>query len=229
MTRQFTVPRPTARRLAAAVTLAALLLPFAGLLPVAAQVPVVSPQYGEPPQPTSLTVRLLAVARPTAAFLERASRLALERTQARRLHAFARGEAAEQAAAEAALAAAAAPTLVGIDPLNVAAVGAATVDETAETILSALPPLLRTPGARAVAADRAIAQAGRDDLRRLASLDAGAFDALYLETQAEGLRRLEAAYRDYVGNGDDPALLAFTVHELPRVRARLAALPKSRF
>ncbi len=214
---------PTARRLVAAALLAAV-----PLAPAGAQVPVVSPQYGEPPQPTSLTVRLLAVARPTAAFLQRASRLALERTQARRLHAFARGEAAEQAGAEAALAAAAAPTLVALDPLNVAAVGAASVDETAETILSGLPRLLRTPGARAVAADRAIALAGQDDLRRLAALDAGAFDALYLATQAEGLRRLEAAYRDYVQNGDEPALRAFTVHELPRVRARLAALPKSR-
>ena len=191
---------------------------------VAAQVPVISPQYGAPPQPSALTVRLLAEAQPTAAFLERSSRLALDHAGAKRLRRFAEREIVEQVRAETALATAAAPTPVGRDPLEVAAVGAASVDEATETILSRLPPLLRTPGARAVAADRAIAQAARDDLGHLASLDGRAFDPVYVQVQAEGLRRLVALYRDYVQNGDDEHLRAFTVHELPLVRARLLAL-----
>ena len=195
-------------------------------VPAAAQVPIISPQYGAPPQPTALTVRLLAEAQPTAAFLERASRLALDHARAKRLRRLAQVEINEQVRAEFALATAAAPTPVGIDPLEVAAVGAAAVDEGTETILSRLPRILQTPGARAVAADQAVAQAARDDLERLAALEGRAFDPFYVATQVEGLRRLVVLYRDYVQNGDDGALRAFVVHELPRVRARLLALQK---
>lgn len=196
------------------------------VMPAAAQVPLVSPQFGSPPQPTSLTARVLAEAQPTVAFLERSSRLAEEHARATRWRRFARLQASEQARAGTALAGAAAPTPVGYDPLEVAAVGSATVDEAAESILARLPRILQTPGARAVAADRAIAQLARDDLQRLAALTGSAFDELYVVTQAEGLQRLVALYRDYVQNGDDGTLRAFAVRELPRVRARLLALGK---
>ena len=200
--------------------------PICDVAPAFAQLPLVSPHYGEPPQPTAITVRLLAVARPTVAFLARASALA-ESQASERLHAFARREAREQAATAVALDATATPTLVTGDPLDVAAVGAAAVDESTETLLSAMPRLLRTPGARAVAADRAIATAGTDGLSHLASLDGRAFDALYLATQADGLRRLASLYRDYTQNGDDETLRAITVHELPRVLARLGEIKRA--
>ena len=195
-----------------------------GVVPACAQsLPLVSPQYGEPPQPTAITVRLLAVARPTVAFLEQSSVLA-ETQASKRLRGFARREAREQDATGVALDAAATPTLVTGDPLDAAAVAAASVDEGAETILSKLPRLLQTPGARAIAADRATATAGLADLAHLQSLDGSAFDALYVESQADGLQRLARLYRDYTQNGDDEALRAVTVHELPRVLARLAEI-----
>lgn len=191
----------------------------------AQSVPLVSPQYGEPPQPTAITVHLLAAARPTVVFLARSSHLA-EAQASKRFRTLARREAREQDAAEAALDAAATPTLVTGDALDVAAVGAASVDEGAETILSAMPHLLRTPGARAIAADKAIAAAGHADLSQLQSLDGRPFDALYGETQVAGLQRLATLYRDYTQNGDDEALRAVTVHELPRVLARIAELKR---
>jgi hypothetical protein len=215
------IDRTTSFRALVAAFLA--LAPF-GAAPVAAQsLPIVSPRFGAPEAPSALTVALLAKARPTVAVLERGSVLATEKA-GRRLRGFARAEAADEAKAGAALAASAAPTLVTADPLDVAAVAAAGIDEGAETILSALPRLLRTPGARAIAADRAIAGRGAADLARLAESDGAAFDALYVETERAGLRRLQAIYRDYVENGDDLALIAVAVPELRRVRARLAAL-----
>lgn len=218
-------PRSGSRR-ATRLPLAALCL-IGGLAPAWAQsLPLVSPQYGEPPQPTAITVRLLAVARPTVVFLARSSQLA-ESQASKRLRSFARREAREQDAVEVSLDAAAAPTLVTSDPLDLAAVASASVDEGAETILSALPRLLRTPGARAVAADRAIATAGRADLARLGALEGRPFDTLYLVTQEDGLERLAKLYRDYTQNGDDETLRAVTVHELPRVIARLAELKRA--
>ena len=207
--------------------LATLVVALGGASPVAAQtVPLISPQFGAPPAPTEITVRLLAAARPTAAFLARASRLAEGRAAARRLRAFASREAGEQEAIEEALSAAAAPTPVTADPLDLAAVAAASVDEGAEAILSKLPRLLRTPGAQSVAVDRAIAERGNDDLARLANLDGRAFDTLYVDTQRDGLTRLVGLYRNYIQNGDDQMLRAVAVHELPKAEARLAALPK---
>ncbi|MDR3463910.1 MAG: DUF4142 domain-containing protein [Beijerinckiaceae bacterium] len=203
---------------------------LAGLLgapsqPAAAQsLPVVSPLYGAPPAPAALTVSLLAKARPTVSFLERASVLARGKAEARRLRRFARAEAGEQARVGAKLDAAAAPTRVSLDPLDSAAVVGASVDEGAETILSVLPRALRTSGAQAVAADRAITAEGEAALARLATLEGPAFDRLYVETQLEGLRRLAKIYRDYAQDGDDPALLAVTVPELRQLKARIAAL-----
>ena len=120
--------------------------------------------------------------------------------------------------------AAAAPTRVSLDPLDSAAVVSASVDEGAETILSGLPRILRTSGAQAIAADRAIATEGEAALARLAALEGPGFDALYVETQLQGLRRLAKIYRGYSQDGDDPALLALTVPELRQVKARIAAL-----
>jgi predicted outer membrane protein len=198
---------------------------FGALQPAAAQsLPIISPLYGAPPAPAALTVGLLAKARPTVWFLERASLLAQSKAAARRLRRFAQAEAGEQARAGAKLDTAAAPTRVSLDPLDSAAVLSASVDEGAETILSALPHILRTPGAQAIATDRAIAAEGEAALARLAALEGPAFDALYVETQLQGLRRLAKIYRDYSQDGDDPALLAVTVPELRQVKARIAAL-----
>jgi len=140
------------------------------------------------------------------------------------LRRFAQAEAAEQAHAGVKLDAVAAPTRVGLEPLDSAAVLGASVDEGAETILSVLPRALRTSGAQAIAADRAITAEGEAALARLAALEGPAFDSLYVETQLEGLRRLAKIYRDYAQDGDDPALLAVTVPELRQVKARIAAL-----
>jgi hypothetical protein len=192
----------------------------------AQDVPIVSPRFGAPPAPSELTIRFLAVGRPTAAFLARSSFLAQTQASAR-WRGFARREASEQAAALRKLAEAAAPVVVTQDPLDVAAAASSAVDARTETVLAGLPRLLRTPGAQSVAADLAIAQHAAQDLAALSGSEGRAFDVLYLEAQREGLLRLIELYKTYVQNGDDLHLRAFAVHELPRVRARLAVLGRA--
>jgi predicted outer membrane protein len=191
---------------------------------VAQSLPVISPASGSAPAPAALTVNMLAQARPTVFFLERASLLAQTKAVERRLRRFARGEAGEQASAGAKLDAAVAPAHVSLDPLDSAASLGAAVDHGAETVLSALPPVLQTPGAKAILADRTISAENAAALTQLPALDGQAFDTLYVETQIKGLRRLERLYRDYTQDGDDQALLAVTVPELRSVKARIAAL-----
>lgn len=194
-----------------------------------AQVPIVSPAYGAPPAPSALTTRFLAEAEPTVLFLDRASALAADRAATRGLRAFARREQAEQAQAGADLAGAAMPPPVGKDPLDTAAAASSGIDRGAGALLSVLPGVLRTPDAWSIAADRAIAEAGAADLVGLTRLDGQAFDALYRTAAVENLRRLEALYRDYVENGEDDRLRAFSVHALPRVKADLDRLNAGHF
>ncbi len=200
---------------------------FAGSICASAQdVPIVSPRYGAPIAPSAITVRLLAVARPTIAVLERASAMAAERASAKRLRGFARRENQILPAIAEALDGAAAPTSVGGDPLDSAAVAAASVDEGTETILSVLPPILRTPGARAVAVDRDIALRGAADLARLATLTGADFDSSYVAISRDALDRLVAIFRDYAQNGDEQSLRATSVHALPGLRGQFGAISR---
>ena len=66
----------------------------------------------------------------------------------------------------------------------------------------------------------------RGDYQALEKLDGGAFDALYVASQAGTLRQLENSYVDYIKNGDDQTLRALSVRDLGRVRGLLAALPR---
>ena len=64
----------------------------------------------------------------------------------------------------------------------------------------------------------------RDDLARLAGMSGRAFDALYLSTQSDALHQLATLYRGYIRQGDDPALQAIATREMPKINARIAAL-----
>jgi hypothetical protein len=190
---------------------------------VAQTLPIISPGAGAPPAPSALTVNLLAKARPTIFFLERASLLAQKKAATKLLRRFAQLEAVEELRAGAKLDAAAAPNRVHLDPLDSAAAAGDSVNQGAKTILSALPPVLRTPGAQAIAADRAITAENAAAFAQLTVLQDRAFNALFVKMQVLSLRRLEKIYREYSQDGDDKALRAFTVPELRDVRARRVA------
>ena len=64
------------------------------------------------------------------------------------------------------------------------------------------------------------------DMARLREMSGREFDALYRSTQLDSLRQLSILYRDYAASGDDPALRALSLRELPRINARIVELRK---
>ena len=192
--------------------------------------------------------------RPNVDFLDRSSRMALDKTSNARIKAFAHDEAKAETitanslvawtqtntrAGEAvALGAVPAPSIAGplgplgdlaIAPLSVA--GNVTSDVTGgvgevltgrSVAIDPVAPLIvtRTPDPTVARTLPAEAQ----DLSRLLSLNGREFDALYTSTQSDALHQLATLYRDYLRNGDDPALRAIATRELPRVTARIAGL-----
>ena len=193
--------------------------------------------------------------RPNVDFLDRSSRMAIDKSSNARIKAYAHSEAKDETitanslvawtqtntrAGEAvALGVAPARPVVGplgpigdlaVAPLAVA--GTVTTDVTggvgdvltgrSVAIDNPLAPLtvVRTP-------DPSVAQtlpAEREDLSRLSSMNGREFDALYRSTQSDALQQLATLYRDYLRHGDDPALLAISNRELPKIKARIAEL-----
>ena len=64
----------------------------------------------------------------------------------------------------------------------------------------------------------------QDDMSRLQARSGRDFDILYKSTQLDALRQLSTLYSDYQVNGDDPALRAIAVRELPKINARISEL-----
>ena len=199
------------------------------------------------------TDAFVANVRPNVDFLDRSSRLALDKSSTGAVRAFAHREAMEQTVAANSLVAwTQTNTARGEDvalgrPLqgSVAAPPAPAGD------LAAVPfgiagdvtngvgdlvtgrsvaidrPLTVTPNATAPDAPTLggrLLPAGADDLSRLQAMSGRQFDALYRSTQLDSLRQLATLYRDYAANGDDPALRAMARRELPRINARIVGL-----
>ena len=168
----------------------------------------------------------VATARPTIEFLEAAGRLASAQADSARVRAFGRREVESQDGALETLAewrradAAAlerdktAPSLDHLGPL--AGVLAVPYGALADATSIATPPLTPLPSA-----DRLRAVSGQD-LARLAALRDQAFVDFYAATQVDALRRLEAAYKSFILNGDDPILRRLAVKALPKVERLLA-------
>ena len=195
----------------------------------------------------------VANVRPNVDFLDKSSRMALDKSSSPRIRTFAHSEAKDETITANSLVAwsqthtpageaialglqPATPgplspvTDIAIAPLAVA--GAVTTDVTngvgdvltgrSVAIDNPLVPLTvrRTPDP----ANATSLPADRDDLARLSSLSGREFNALYLSTQSDALHQLATLYRDYMRQGDDPALQAIATRELPKINARIAEL-----
>lgn len=191
------------------------------------------------------TEAFVANVRPNVDFLDRSSRLALDKSHSAAVRSFAHEEALEQTvAADSLVAWTQTNTSRGMDvalsrpsaeaganpvadlaalPRDVLGTMAGGADAlvTGRSVATA-PALTVSRGASAEAP--ALLPAGSDNLARLRSLGGRRFDALYRTTQLDALRQLATLYRNYAANGDDPALRALALRELPRVNGRIVAL-----
>ena len=178
--------------------------------------------------PSFTTDAFLATVRPAVDALAAADATALAISDAARVRAFARADAAEQARAGTAFDLwaedqrrleakdAAAPTLDGLN--RVAGLFSVPFGLVADATAVASPPLTPLP-----AADLARA-AARRELSRIATLAGPAFDAAYAADQAEALERVARAYDGFIRNGDDTRLRRIAVTSLPRIRKLIADL-----
>ena len=155
----------------------------------------------------------LAAVNPNVDFLDRSSRMALDNSKSARLKAFAFSEAKEQ-------------TL--------------TANDLDDWIKADLAPVVADGSkagtgevmtGRSVAIDAPSTQvagnfppASQEDLDNLYGLTGGEFDDLYKSKQLDALGQLAILYKGYVDTGDDAALKAMAVKELPKINHRIAEL-----
>ncbi len=195
----------------------------------------------------------VANVRPNVDYLDKSSRMALDKSNSPRIRGFAHSEAKDETITANSLVAwtqthtrAGEAVALGVQPMPqgplmpmadlaiapLAVAGNVTTDVTngvgdvltgrSVAIDNPLVPLTirRTPD---MAGDASL-PANRDDLARLSSLTGRQFNALYLSTQSDALHQLATLYRDYMRQGDDPALQAMATRELPKINARIAEL-----
>ena len=195
----------------------------AALLAVAC--PAVAASFG--------TDAFVANVRPNVDYLDRSSRLALDKSLSGAIRAFAHIEALEQTVAansivawtqthtirgeDVALGRPLTPTpadpggLIGdVAALPLDVVGTVTGGLGAVVTGRSVAvdrPLTVTPGEGAEASTLGgqLLPSDRNDLSRLQGMSGRKFDALYRNTQLDSLRQLSTLYRDYEANGDDPA------------------------
>lgn len=191
------------------------------------------------------TDAFVANVRPNVDFLDRSSRLALDKSKGAAVRSFAHSEAMEQTIA--------ANSLVAWTQTSTARGEAVALGEPVSGALAPLAEIAAVPldvtngvgdlvTGRSVAVDRPLVvtrmpreaatpgdtllPAGAQNMSRLQDLGGRQFDALYRSTQLDSLRQLATLYRDYATSGDDPSLRALSVRELPRVNARIVGLRK---
>ncbi len=203
---------------------------------------------------SAASTAFVANVRPNVDFIDLSSRVALEKSTSRALRAFAyreardetitanslvawtqtntlRGEAVALSGAPVAVVPLVSTVVVPVEdlaalPLGVAASAATAAGDVVTGRSVALAPLTVTPAAigSAPTVGSALLPAENDDLDRLRLMDGARFNALYKSTQLDALRQLATLYSDYRINGDDPALRAIAVRELPKINARIAEL-----
>ena len=194
---------------------------------------------------SSATKAFLANVTPNVDFLDRSSRFALTNSKSTRMRAFAFSEAAEQTLAANALYD---HSLAETNPL-VASADSGKLDRTptgstkaaspkavnpraggAKPSVTPMPAPVAAPVPTSKAAPDTIADdrlpMGQEELDSLEGLEGSVFDAQYTEKQLDALHQLETDYQDYAVKGDDLALRAFAVRELPKVKRRIAQLGK---
>ena len=194
---------------------------------------------------SAATSAFVANVRPNVDFLDRSSRMALDKTLNPVVRSYAHSQAMEQTVAANSLVAwtqtntvagqadalgsTIVPPLAPIGgivtaPLDIAAGVTGDVDRLATGRSVAIDRPLTVPST--ATGGNALLPAGADDLDRLGGLSGRRFDALYRATQLDSLRQLSTLYRSYAAEGDDPALRVLAERELPRVNARIVELRK---
>jgi predicted outer membrane protein len=182
-----------------------------------------------------MTEAFLANVRPNVDFLDRSSRMALTNSESSRIRTFAHDEAMEQTITANSLVAwmqsNTTPGAIGavVVPGQIIpdAVGLATLPVAiGGDLLTGRSVAIDVPVAVSAAPDHAhdLLPAGQADLDRLSAGHGRPFDALYRTTQLDALRQLQTLYSGYVQNGDDPALRAIAVGELPKINRRISEL-----
>lgn len=179
---------------------------------------------------SQLTDAFVANAKPNVDFLDKSSRLALERSPSRRVKAYAQDVAAREtivdntivawwqsntpAGASAALGTASAQA--DRDPLDkMAGDVSKLVDGSLLTGRSVAVERLATPVV-VPAPKKALLPSQESDFETLKTLSGRRFDAFYKLTQRNALRQLVALYRDYASQGDDPALRSLSTLQLDK-------------
>ncbi len=181
-----------------------------------------------PPQAfaSQLTDAFVANAKPNVEFLDKSSRLAMDRSPSRRVKTYAQDVAARATIVDntivawwqantpaGASAALGTPHALERDPLDkMASDMASLVDGSlltgrsvaVERLAPVTVPPPRTP----------LLPSQDADLDTLKTLSGNRFDAFYKLTQRNALRQLVALYRDYANQGDDPALRSLSTLQL---------------
>lgn len=182
---------------------------------------------------SAMTDAFVANVSPNVDFLDRSSRMALDKTRNPGVRAFAHREALEQTIA--------ANSLVAWTQANTVPGAAVALGTPVIPVAGVLVVPTEAPAAtaqvvtgRSVAEDRplTVTRAPRettgsgtgDTLAQLSALDGREFDALYRSTQGNSLRQLRAIYTDYAQHGDDAGLRAMAIRELPKINRRLSEL-----
>ncbi len=196
---------------------------------------------------STATEAFVANVRPNVIFLDESSRMALDKSPSRAVHAFAYREAKQQTIAGNSLTAyvqtntyggeavalggtviapLAPVTDLAVLPLDVAAATTAGIGDvvTGRSVGLDTPLIVRPAATAPGTLGSQLLPSERNDLARLSAANGRNFDALYKATQLDGLRQLATLYRDYSINGDDPALRAMATRELPVVNQRIAEL-----
>lgn len=194
---------------------------------------------------STMTLAFIANVRPNVDFLDRSSRLAFDKSPSSHIRSFARSEAREQTITGNSLVAwvetntgpgeavAVGAPVVPVAPLVTAPLTVAgdvvtgTTDVVTGRSVAIDPvPLTVTPAPAPTPVGSGLLPADEANMQQLRALDGTDFDRLYRSTQADSLRQLATLYRSYIQNGDDDALRAMAVRELPKINHRLAELSR---
>ncbi len=164
----------------------------------------------------------VANVRQHVAFLDQASKLAADRASHDKLRSFAKAQAEEQEAVSKDLQVweAGQPTGGLTSPMAVASTEDGGLATTSDTLITGRSAAIDQKDDTGVL----MASPGVVVMPQLSNLKGESFDELYETTQATSLKELQGLYEAYSMTGNDPALRALALRELPRVKQRIAEL-----
>lgn len=187
-----------------------------------------------------LTDAFVANVKPNVDFLDKSSRLAVERAPTRSVRSYAERTAVNQTIVANSIVAwwqsstsEGAGAALGTPPVGSAADLGAQLDRAGDDFQKAFADgglqVGRSVGVAqgrpsAPVERRPLIPAQQDDLARLSQLHGRRFTAFYVVTQRDALRQLAALYRNYAVRGADPALRSVSIRQLEKVNEALVEL-----